>query len=371
MPTPIRHLHLRRSCGAVSLSWLVLLLLLAIALSAVVYLAVNRGGNGNAIQAPQVLQAQIDEELSMLQQAFQTALQEKQDLARLAAQARAFTEQYPDQQGGYVLLAQTRMGLKQWDQAYAAWKNALANDTAGAFEMSKMAGLCAAKLGQTDQALSHYQQAVQATNDQADSEVYAALGQLHLALNDTTSAKEMFNRAVKAHGPGEKTNYKHAAYAGLADVASVNKNIDSALAWADRAIKMAKLDSDADSAAYHIQKARLYMDANRDQDAVTMLGYTWSQFASAPWRIESARLRAKLHERNGQLDKAVDYIQAITEYHSQAEARDQETLANFTALLTQWQIKAGRLEAAKVSLHNLQTIMPTHPAIDELKTELQ
>lgn len=306
-----------------------------------------------------------------MQQDLQTAMQEKQDLSRLAGQARAFTERYPDSQGGYVLLAQTRMGLEQWDQAYPAWQLALAKDTAGAFEMNKMAGLCAAKLGRVDQALAHYQQAVQTTNDQADSEVYAALGRLHLALNDVASAKQMFNRAVEARGPRDETNYKHEAYAGLADVASVNNDIDSALSWIDRAIKMAKLDSDADSVAYHIQKARIYMDAGRDQDATAMLAYTWSQFPDSPWRIESARLRAKLYERDNQLDKAVDNLQAITEYHRMSETRDNQTLANFTALLAHWQIKANRIDAARISLHNLQTLAPNHPAINEIKVQLR
>lgn len=358
----------RRAAGQASLVWIALVVLLALALSAVIYLALNRDDAGpNTTPATQ---EQIDEELGNLQQSFQTAMQEKQDLTRLAAQARAFTEQYPDQLGGYVLLAQTRMGLEQWEQAYTAWQRALTLDDQ-AFEICKMAGNCAAKLGQIEQARVHYQQAIDSTNDQADSEAYAALGQLHLALNDIEDAERLFNQAALAPGPGEDTNYKHEAYAGLADVAAVRENFEEALTWVDRAIKMANLDSDADNAAYHIQKARIYMDADRDVDAVTMLNYTWSEFADAPWRIESVRLRAKLYERDGKVDAATDYIQSITEWHRLEGSRNNETLANFTALLADWQIKAKRLDAASVSLHNLQTLMPTHPAIDELKAKLR
>lgn len=345
-----------------------LLVLLALAISAVVYLAVNRN-DGDDATTPTATQEQIDQELGKLQQAFQTAMQEKQDLARHAALAQAFTEEHPDNQAGYVLLAQTRMGLKQWDQSYTAWQNALEIDDQG-FELCKMAGLCAAKLGNIDQALSHYQQAVAATNDQADNEVYAALGRLHIALGDTDAAEQMFTRAIDARGPGEDANYKHQAYAGLADVAAIRKQFDDALSWIDRAIKMANLDSDADSAAYHIQKARIYMDASRDADAVTMLSYTWSEYPETPWRIESARLRAALYERADQLDLAVDYLQTITQYHSLAETRNTEILANFTALLAQWQVKANRLDAANISLHNLKTLAPTHPAIEVLKDQL-
>ncbi|MEM9348061.1 MAG: tetratricopeptide repeat protein [Planctomycetota bacterium] len=356
--------------GAVSTGWVVLLALLAMAISAVVYLALTRGEEGASADPPKASQEQIDQELGVLQQDFQTALQEKQDLSRLAAKARAFTERYPDQQGGYVLLAQTRMGLKQWDQAYAALQQALTFNE-NAFELSKMAGLSAAKLGQIDKALSHYLEAVQATNDQADSEVYTALGRLYLALGSPPNAERMFNQAAEARGPGEKTNYKHEAYAGLADVSAVGGDTEAALSWVDRAIKMSKLDSDADTAAYHIQKARIYTDSDRDEDAVTMLNYTWSEFADAPWRIESARLRARLYERANQLGKAVDHLQGVTEWHRISENRNEETIAEFTALLADWQIKAGRIEDARVSLYNLQALVPGHPAINGLKKKLQ
>lgn len=359
----------RRFAGQASLVWIVLIVLFALALSAVIYLALNLGEEGGDT-SPQATQEQIDEELGKLQQSLQTAMQEKQDLTRLAAQARAFTEEHPEQQGGYVLLAQARMGLYQWEQAYIAWQRALSFD-ASAFELNKMAGNCAAKLGDIEQAREHYQQAIASTNDQADSEVYAALGHLYISTNDADKAEQHFKRAVDARGPGEDTNYKHEAYAGLANVAALRQQFDQALSWIDRAIKMANLDSDADSAGYHIQKAHIYMVADRDEDAVTMLNYTWSQFADSPWRIESARLRAKLYERAGQIDTAVDYLQSIAEWHRLAEQRNNETIANFTALLADWQIKANRRDAANISLHNLQILMPSHPAIAELKAKLR
>ena len=345
-----------------------LLVALAVAISAVVYLALTRG-SGSTPPPPPPSQEEIENELALLQQAFQKALQEEHDLSRFAAQARSFTEQHPDNQGGYVLLAQVRMGQKRWGDAYAAWDQALEFDD-GAFELSKMAGLCAAKLGDLEQALSHYEQAVAAKNDQADSEVYAALGQLHLGLGDPDTAEQMFNRAAEARGPREETNYKHEAYAGLADVAVVREDYDTALSWIDRAIRMANIDSKADEAAYHIQKAWIYMEAGRDDDAVTMLKYTWSEYADSPWRIESARLRARLYERGNRLDAAVDYLQSVTEWHRLSERRDNETLASFTALLADWQIKAQRTEDAQVSLHNLRTLKPDHPAIEQLKARL-
>jgi tetratricopeptide (TPR) repeat protein len=359
----------KRHAGRITPGLAALLVLVALSIGAAVYLALSPGERVPP-PPPQATQAEIDAELGALQQDLQTALNEKQDLTRIAAQARAFTEDHPDEQGGYVLLAQARMGLKQWDRAYSAWDSALRDDDE-AFELNKMAGLCAAKLGEIDRALSHYERAVAATNDQADSEVYAALGRLQLALNNVDDAEAMFNRSAEARGPGEKTNYKHEAYAGLADVAAVRGETEAALTWIDRAIRMAGLDSEADDAAYHIQKARIYMDADQDQDAVTWLGYTWSEFADSPWRIESARLRAKLYERADQLDTAVDYLQSITEWHRLDEGRTDEVLAEFTALLATWQVKAKRYDDARISLYNLETLAPDHPAINDLRTALR
>lgn len=355
-----------RSAGRAPLG-MIALLVLAAALVGAAVLLMNRGSNDASDTRALASQEEIDEELGRLQQALQTALQEKQDLARLAAQARVFTEAYPQQQGGYVLLAQLRMGMQQWPEAYSAWQRALSLGGQGG-ELHKMAGLCAAKMSRLDEALEHYKQAV--ALGAVDCEVFAALGRLHLALNDPDHAEQMFTQAIDARGVGEKTNYKHAAYAGLADVAAVRGDTAEALSWIDRAIKLAQLDTDADVIAYHVQKARIYMDAKRDDDAVTMLNYTWSQFPDSLWRIESARLRARLYERAGQTDRAVDYLQSIVEWHRLSETRDPGLLADFTALLADWQIKARRIDAAKVSLHNLQTLMPQHPAIKQLQSKL-
>ena len=86
-----------------------MLLLLALAGAAVAYLALSRGGEvdddpGRSSPRP-MTQEQIDAELGELQQSFQTALQEKLDLSRLAGQARVFTEAHPNEPGGHVLLA--------------------------------------------------------------------------------------------------------------------------------------------------------------------------------------------------------------------------------------------------------------------------
>lgn len=368
-PTHQTYLPRRPAAGFVHIQWVVIVLLLVLA-TVVALLLINRGGNDHS-SAPATNQEQIEEQLGQLQQAFQTAMTEKQDLTRIAAQAQAFTEAHPTNREGHVLLAQTRIGLEQWDRAYAALQQALSLDTqTSTFELSKLAGVCAAKLDKLPQALKHYQQAVAATRDQADSEVYAALGQLHLALNEIDLAEQMFTRAIDAPGPGDKTNYKHQAYAGLAEVAAARQAFDQALSWADRAIKMAGLDSEGDVPRYQIQKARLYMQAGRDQDAVTMLGFTWDQFPQTPWRIESARLRATLYERANQLDAAVDYLQSVTEWHRFDQTRDNKTLASFTALLAQWQIKAKRIDDANVSLHNLKILAPEYPMIKVLKEQM-
>gem|GEM_PF-2392735 len=370
---PIKRSFNATRAGRVRLDWVVVLVLLALAGAAVTYLALNRGPSDaddpNRVSPRPMTQQEIDTELGELQQSFQTALQEELDLNRLAAKARVFTERHPNESGGHVLLAQLRIGLNQWEEAYQSWLNAIEQQPGGV-DLYKMAGFSAARTGRLEQALVHYQDAAKAANDQADCEVYAALGRLHLALEGPEAAEQMFKRSQNAPGVGEKTNWKHEAYAGLADVAAVRSEYDAALEHIDHAIKMARLDSEADIAGYRIQKARIYMDAGRDEDAVTMLGHTWSQHPAALWRIESARLRAKLYERAQQLDKAVDYVQSVCEWHRLAEESDNLVLADFTALLADWQIKAQRYDAARVSLHNLVTLFPKHPRIDALKERL-
>lgn len=347
-----------------------MIVLLVLASAVVAYLAINRGPAGDddpGRSSPRPMtQEEIDAELGELQQSFQTALQEELDLNRLAGQARVFTEQHPNETGGHVLLAQVRIGLNQWEDAYQSWLAAIRLQPGGV-DLHKMAGFSAARMGIFEHALVHYQDAAKAANDQADCEVYAAMGRLHLSLEGPDAAEQMFKRAEEAPGVGEKTNWKHEAYSGLADVAAVRSDYDAAIEQVDRAIKLGKLDSEADLAGYRIQKARIYMDAGRDDDAVTMLAHTWSQHPAALWRIESARLRAKLYERAGEMDKAVDYVQSICERHRLAEERDDMVLADFTALLADWQVKTQRYDAARVSLHNLETLMPTHPRIEGLK----
>ncbi|MGB0768926.1 MAG: tetratricopeptide repeat protein [Phycisphaeraceae bacterium] len=368
-PTPSNRRLTRRRLGRIRGATLAALGFVAVVGAVVAWFLIDRPEASLTPTQGTAAQEQIDEELGELQRDFQTAMQEKLDVSRIAGRARAFTERHPDEPAGHVLLAQVRTAMQSWESAYAAWTKALAYDP-DAFELCKMAGVTAAKLGRYEQSLIHYQDAVEATDDRADAEVYAALGRLHLALGDPDAAEAMFVRAIDAPGPGDQTNWKHEAHAGLADVASVRGRFDEAIERIDRAIKLARIDSAADLAGYRIQKARIYIDADRDDDAVTMLGYTWSEHPRALWRIESASLRARLYKRAGELDKAADHIQSVTEWHRMADDRDEAVLADFTALLADWQIQANRIDAARISLHNLQTLAPEHPDIAPIQAKL-
>lgn len=313
----------------------------------------------------------IENELAALQNEFQSAINEFDALPRIEARVLRFTRQYPKESGGYVLLAQVQMRQNDWEGAYDAWVKALQYDP-DAFELCKMAGFCAARQGRLKQAEGHYRHAIEVAGDAADCDVYAALGRLYLAMDDPDRAEEAFNRALKAPGAGEEMNWKYEAYSGLANVASERGEFAQAHRLIDEALQRAKDISTADLDGYRIQKARIYMDAGEDADALEMLAvYTWAESPDAQWRIESARLRAKLYERAGQLDKAVNHIALVCDYHQRDPDRRDEQVADFYALLAEWQIKAGQTEAARISLHNLQTLMPEHPQINVLRQKLR
>lgn len=346
------------------------LAVLAVVVLAGIYVVLQQsGGGGGNKDKPPISQEAIDLKLGELQQDFQTALQENLDLARIEARAGVFVKDFPDQAGGHVLLAQTQMGLRKWPQAHASWGRALEIE-GNAFELCKMAGFCAVKLGAYEDARQHYLDAVEASGGRADNEVFAALGRLHLTLGDDKASEQAFNQALQAPGAGEKTNWKHEAHSGLADVAAVRKDFEAAHASVDSAIRLGKLDGDADVPGYQIQKARLYLDAGKDEDAKTVLVYAWQAYPQSQKRIESARLRARLYERADELTRAVNHIALVCDTHQRDPERKDHELAELYALLAEWQIKDGQKDAARTSIHNLETVAPLHPVIKTLRDQL-
>lgn len=362
----------RRSAGRLSPVALAVLVLLSICIGAVAYLAIqgDKAPGENTTKRTTQSAQQIADELAALQQEFQTVLQEKLDLPRFEARARDFAKRNPGETDGHVLLAQVRMQMQRWEEAYASWLRAL-EDMPEGFELNKMAGFCAVKLDRLAVAEQHYRDAVRVSGDAADCDVYAALGRLMIARGDTDAAELSFKRALDAPAPGEKTNWKHAAYAGLADVASLRGDLETAIQHIDLAINLANADSQADRAGYFIQKARIYRDAGQPEQAVAMLIFAWDQEPDAQWRIESARLRAALHEQAGELEKAVRHVAFVCDYHQRDPDRRDRIVAEYVALLAEWQIKAGLKNQAMISLDNLATLAPEHARLPELRAKLQ
>lgn len=346
-----------------------LAVLAGVGLASVLFAVFRPSDNPEAGKPVAVTQSEIDAELGALQEALQSALQEKKDLSRLYAKARLFTERFPGEPAGHVLLAQICLGSQRWSDAYLSWTRALELDPDG-YELWKMAGFTAAKLGRLEESRAQYTQAAAIQGDRTDSDVFTSIGRLELVLGNLTEAEQAFTRALDAPGIGEKTNWKHEAYAGLADVASVRGDHDKAHELVDRAIKLAKIDSSADLAGYHIQKSRLYMDAGDHEQALTMLTHTWQLYPTSPQRIESAELRATLYEYAGDLARAVNHIAYVCETYQNNPQRIDDQLADYYALLATWQLKAGQLDAATTSVHNISTLVPTHPKLAELQQKL-
>lgn len=325
---------------------------------------------GAGAQGPPASQQAIDDRLGALQKQFQSALQEDRDLGRVFGRARLFTEDHPEEPAGHVLLAQVQMQTGRWSSAYESWSRALALDP-GVFEVHKMAGFCAAKLGRLEQAVDHYRDAIELAGARADHEVHAALGRLYLSLGRPDDAEAAYEKSLDAPGAGNQTNWKHRGYAGLADVASVRGEYDLAQQHVDRALKLAKLDSKADTVGYRVQKARLYLDAGQPDHALAVLNDTARRDPDAALRIESTRLRAKLYEQAGDPERAVNHVASVCQLYQMQADRREDKLAALYALLAQYQIKAGRYDAASTSIANLETLTPKDPAIAPLRQALR
>lgn len=363
----------RRAAGQVSPVLLGVLLLFAAGGAVVAYLAFDhftRPDEDDGRKSTQARSEDIADELGALQQEFQTLLQENLELTRFEPRVDAFTRSYPNETDGHVLHAQVQMQMNQWESAYASWLRALEQDPES-FELCKMAGFCSAKLGRLPQAEVHYRDAVRASGNTADNDVYAALGRLYLAMGDGSAAEEAFNSALEAPGAGGEMNWKHEAYSGLANVAALRGDYATAFSKVEQAIRIGNADSKADLTGYHIQKARIYMDAGRDDDAAAWLIHTWNTFPPSLYRIESARLRTKLYEEAGELDKAVNHATLVCDYHQRQPTRKNDEVAEFVALLARWQIKTHRTGAARISVDNLATLSPDHPQLEELRAALR
>jgi predicted Zn-dependent protease len=348
------------------------LVALGLGIGAVGYLAVDRwAGDADAERPDRASAAGVAAQLEALQAEVNAAMNDGQALPRLEARVRDFTRRHPGPWEGHLLLAQVRLRLSMWEPAYDSLTRALA-DQPESEELNRLAGDCAAKLGRLEQAERHYRAAIAAAGEGADSDMHAALGRLYLATDRVDLAEQAFNNSIAArYARGQDVNWRHKGHAGLADVASLRGDFDTALTQIDQALRFAESDSQADVTGYRIQKARLYMDAGRDDEAATMLAYAWSQEPEAQWRIESARLRATLFERAGEMDKAVNHVKLVCDMVQLSEDRRDDTLANLYALLARWQIKAGRTDAARLALDNARTLWPDQPQLDALRAQLK
>lgn len=352
---------------------LIVLIVLGLGIGVVAYLVIDRlGDDARVADARQRASAdEIAAELAALQAEVNAAMNDGQALPRIEARVRDFTRRHPGPWEGHLLLAQVRLRLSKWQGAYDALTRALA-DRPNAEELNRLAGDCAAKLGRLDEAERHYREAVAAAGDAADSDMHAALGRLYIATDRIGPAEQAFRDSIAArHARGGDVNWRHKGHAGLADVAALRGDFDTAQREIDQALRFADSDSKADVTGYRIQKARLYMNADADEDAATMLAYAWSRDPDAQWRIESARLRATLYERAGEMDKAVNHVALVCDLVQLSEDRRDDALANLYALLARWQIKAGQPDAARVALDNARTLWPDQPQLEELRAQLK
>jgi len=369
----------RRCLGKIDPSLICVLLLLVFALAAVAYLVFDEKddtdddlitpGEVEGQQAPpnpQIVEARLD----ALRQEFNTIIDEKLDATALEARVRVYTERHPENAGGFLLLGQARMSLLRWADAYEALSTSLQLKSDEP-ECHRLAGACAAELGRYDQAQQHYLDALRIAGPRANCALYRNLGQLYLVRGDLDAAEQAYTRSLDAPAPpGEDTNWKHEGYAGLANVASQRGDLNTALQNIELAIVLSKAQTGSDEVGYYIQKARIYADAGQDEQAITTLVTTARNYRNADLRIEAVRLRARLYERAGNVGSAVEYINTILELRELANNDTDAELAEFYALLAQWQIHAGQNIQALNTLDVLRGLSPDHPQLEVLRAQL-
>lgn len=316
-------------------------------------------------------QAQVDARLAELQQEFEDIGNQGGDLTVFEAKIRLFTEQHPREAEAYVTLGLARVALLRWSDAYQAFLSAIRLKP-GVYQWHQLAGFCSTKMNDNDQALGHYLDALEVAGDAADYTLYTNLGQLYLVLDQLDEAERSFTLALDAPPPpGEDTNWRHQGYSGLADVAAVRGDFEKAQEFIDLAIRFNPGDSGKKEVGYMIQKAWLYMDQGRDDEALRYLrDEVHRRHPDSAGRIESVRLRARLYERAGDLGAAVDHVSYYTWDQTQQPERIDAELANFFALQAEWQIKAGQFDAARHSLTSLENLAPQHTQLQSLRDQL-
>ncbi|XAM01550.1 tetratricopeptide repeat protein [Phycisphaeraceae bacterium D3-23] len=353
--TPNLYPHPRRALGK---SWAVVVVALVVVgvVGTTTFILLSRTADYN----PPPPDADPVAEIIALQEDFKRYMENQLDMIDLLPAVKAYTKRYPDRDAGYILLAQVLMKMELYSEAYPALDRALAGN-ADNFELRKLTGTCAAKLGLWDEAEVHLLAADALKED--DETVVLQLANLYFQTGRLDEAFARYEDAKKLSG----STPPHKANAGLAEVYAARGDYENALKKIALAIKWADGDSQAELWVYQLSMVRMLFDDGQWERGESLLDTTQGDNADLVLRLPFARLRARLQAHQGKPGLAAGELAIIANPAFAPEGQTDREKADILAEYAYWCLVAGDTAQAQEPLDALRGLMPEHPRLAELE----
>lgn len=304
-------------------------------------------------------------EIVALQEDFKRYIENQLDMIDLLPAVKAYTRRYPEHDAGYILLAQVLMKMELYSEAYPALDRALVGN-ADNFELQKLTGTCAAKLGLWGEAEAHLLAADALTQD--DETVVLQLANVYFQTGRLDEAFSRYEKALKLSGSAAPP---HKANAGLAEVYAARGDYENALKRIRSAIRWAGADSEAELWVYQLSHVRILFDSGQWERGDALLGSTQGENPELIYRLPFARLRARLQAHEGRPDMAAGELSIIANPAFAPEGQTDREKADILAEYVYWCLEAGDTAQAQEPLDALRALMPDHPRLIELEARAE
>lgn len=298
-------------------------------------------------------------EIIALQEDFKRYVENQLDMIDLLPAVKAYTKDYPDQDAGHILLAQVLMKMELYSEAYPALDRALAGN-ADNFELRKLTGTCAAKLGLWDEAEEHL---LVADALKKDETVVLQLANMYFQTGRLDQAEEAYELAKRMSG----MTSPHKANAGLAEVYAARGDYETALKKIALAIKWAQGDSEAELWVYQLSMVRMLFDDGQWERGGALLNTTRSGNPDVMLTLPFARLGAREKAQQGDFEGAISELALIASPAVAPPGQTDRERADILAEYAYWCLEAGDADQASVPLEALRALMPGHPRLAELE----
>ncbi|GAN82129.1 tetratricopeptide repeat protein [Acidocella aminolytica] len=276
-------------------------------------------------------------------------LMRRSDLDGALAWAKKAISDYPQDQSGYIHIANLHMAQGQHDAAYAVLEAAVgqaAKPNAATMMMRRLSSIAQQK-GWYAQAIDWARCAVEA--DPFDAENHAHLASHYLHQGDLAAAQEAARLALDL-APGQ------AAYSRcISEIAWKQGEVETALEWAERAV--AAHPADAQNHAY---QASLLMQQGQNEAAEPPLVRA----------VELAPLNAHLLTRASDLKMRLDKQEEAFAFAERAISAQPYNLVGYNHLAT-LHIRQGNIDAAEAVLRRAAEIEPTNAPVLRRLAEME